>query len=86
MLEKVKKILTYVFLPITGLIFLFKFYMDFTKNKADKSLQNTQKKDSDLQQQEDSLKTEAKIHIVKAEELQKQTKEENTDADWHKKN
>lgn len=84
--EKVKKVLMYVFFPITLILIGFKIFMEFNKSNADKSLDKANEKDRKLELEEQALKQEAKVHEAKAAEIEKEIKEEtNTDLDWHKK-
>lgn len=88
-LSKAKKILAYIFFPITIILIGLKFFMDNNSKNADKSLDKTEAKDHKLQLEEEKLKLQGQVHEDKADKIQADIdqgrKEGNDDVDWYKK-
>ena len=88
MLDRLKKIVEYVLIPIALIVAIFKLLNGSKSSESDRSMDEAKKTGEDLKKAEDDANQGAKEAMAQADELAKQAEEvrkEGLDLDWHKR-
>ena len=80
--NKLKSIAKFIIIPFGMVFLIIRIFLIANRSKANKSLEKTEKKDKDLEQEQKELLVKSQVHVYTAEQLAKEL-EEKASEDWH---